>query len=428
MKQKSIPVEVLANILSFVDATDTVPLRLLCRMANQILNERETHIAAFGEACARNFHVDKLNASLEVIPQELFELSALRSLDLARSNLTGRVPLEFQHLEKLKILILSFNNFTGEVIGDTQLLENDWKRYKFHLVTLDLSHNNFTGPIPDVFRTCYVLESLDLSHNKLSGCISPEVHGWIRIKNLNLENNCLDGEIPDCIGISMRRLEKLLLTGNRLSGKIPASLGNEKILKALNTVLLGQNRFVGEFTVDLVNKLPRLAVLDVSHNKLEGKIDDCLIKKVDGEGKGGGSGAGLLLKQLVVNGNRDLDVGGLVAWARDKKKLKVSSKKEQRDGPIIQSSQKAPTADLKHQPGANVNAALREALPAATSAPTTNNSTDPTQFSANDKQVDETTKANFHAMNWSIKTTKVASDFNWSGFEMHLTNTCTKGQ
>ncbi|KAK9734474.1 hypothetical protein RND81_04G142300 [Saponaria officinalis] len=69
----------------------------------------------------------------------------------------------------------------------------DWSPF---LVTLDLSGNVFSGPIPSQIGNCRFLNSIDLSGNRLSGMIPVELAGLDRLKKLDLGDNQLSGLVP----------------------------------------------------------------------------------------------------------------------------------------------------------------------------------------------------------------------------------------
>ncbi|CAN1759064.1 Receptor-like protein 50 [Linum perenne] len=104
------------------------------------------------------------------------------------------VSMKGPDLEFLKILTvfksidLSSNNFDGpipEVIGKFKALQ-----------VLNLSHNAFSGQIPSEFGNLSNVESLDLSHNKLTGKIPNELTGMTFLSCMDLSDNNLVGKIP----------------------------------------------------------------------------------------------------------------------------------------------------------------------------------------------------------------------------------------
>ncbi|KAM3334414.1 hypothetical protein ACQJBY_029063 [Aegilops geniculata] len=89
---------------------------------------------------------------------------------------------------------------------------------------LDLSNNNFLGPIPqDISRQVPYLTSLDLSYNIFSGSIPQNISNMTYLDVLNLEHNQLSGQIPPQFDL-LTRLTTFNVADNLLSGPVPTSL------------------------------------------------------------------------------------------------------------------------------------------------------------------------------------------------------------
>jgi len=135
---------------------------------------------------------------------------AVTEIRLTYNNLAGTLPDEIAELTHLRSLVLDQNTLTGPIPNELSFL----KKLDF----LDLSHNHFSGPIPKELGALKGLGSLDLSHNYLTGKIPPEL-GYSRFLYwLNLSENYLEGSVPEEIG--NHRYLSVDLHGNQLSSFI----------------------------------------------------------------------------------------------------------------------------------------------------------------------------------------------------------------
>ena len=180
------------------------------------------------------------------------------SLHLSSNDLTGPIPLELGNLSALKSLQLG-GNLTGPIppeLGDLAALER-----------LYLNNNALTGPIPPELGDLAALEWLHLSGNALTGSIPPELGDLAALESLGLHRNALTGPIPLELG-NLAALESLGLDDNALTGPIPPELGN---LAALELLGLNWNALTGPIPLELGN-LAALEYLSLNRNALTGPI------------------------------------------------------------------------------------------------------------------------------------------------------------
>ncbi|XP_058111052.1 LRR receptor-like serine/threonine-protein kinase RGI5 [Magnolia sinica] len=122
------------------------------------------------------------------IPSSFGNLSYLNKLILDNNLLTGSLPTSIKNLQKLTLLDLSFNGLSGPIppeIGYVTSLT----------ISLDLSSNGFMGEIPKEMAGLTQLQSLDLSRNMLYGGIG--VLGELTsLTFLNISYNDFSGPIP----------------------------------------------------------------------------------------------------------------------------------------------------------------------------------------------------------------------------------------
>lgn len=93
-----------------------------------------------------------------------------------------------------------------------------------NMTNLDLSSNNFAGPIPsDIARQLPYVAYLELSYNKFSGEIPASISDMSFLTVLNLQHNQFSGQIPALFSM-LPWLRQLNVADNQLFGPIPLAL------------------------------------------------------------------------------------------------------------------------------------------------------------------------------------------------------------
>ncbi|XP_006599962.1 receptor-like protein EIX2 [Glycine max] len=241
------------------------------------------------------------NYLIGAIPDISLKLPNRPSIILNSNQFEGKIP---SFLLQAPTLMLSENNFSDlfPFLCDQSTAAN--------LATLDVSHNQIKGQLPDCWKSVKQLVFLDLSSNKLSGKIPMSMGALVNMEALVLRNNGLMGElpsslkncsslimldlsknmlsgpIPSWIGESMHQLIILSMRGNHLSGNLPIHLcytlditwmwkGVEREFKnpefKLKSIDLSSNNLMGEIPKE-VGYLLGLVSLNLSRNNLSGEI------------------------------------------------------------------------------------------------------------------------------------------------------------
>ncbi|CAH8368315.1 unnamed protein product [Eruca vesicaria subsp. sativa] len=209
---------------------------------------------------------------------------SIKHLNLSNNQLEGSLTSGFQLFQNLKVLDLSYNQLSGELPGfnyayDLQVLKlsnnkisgslpnNLLKSDSLLLTTLDLSGNNLSGPISDIMST--TLHSLDLSSNSLTGEL-PLLTGSCVL--LDLSNNQFEGNLTRWS--KWENVEYLDLSQNRFTGLFPDV--SPQLLRA-NHLNLSYNKLTGSLPERIPTLYPKLRVLDISSNSLDGPLPSGLL-------------------------------------------------------------------------------------------------------------------------------------------------------
>ncbi|KAL0724139.1 hypothetical protein Bca4012_038738 [Brassica carinata] len=244
------------------------------------------------------------------IPDDLSRCGNLKHLNLSHNFLDGE--LNISGLSNLEVLDLSVNRITGDIHSSFPLVCNS-------LVVANLSTNNFTGRIDDMFNGCRHLKYVDFSSNRFSGNIWADFGSLVQFsvsennlsasisasmfrKNctlqvnlafLDLSRNDFGGDIQEIFGrftqvkdlvlhgnyyfggisssniLKLPNIFRLDLSYNNFLGPLPPEISQMQSLKFL--ILLAYNNFNGEIPHEYGNILS-LQALDISFNRLNGSI------------------------------------------------------------------------------------------------------------------------------------------------------------
>ena len=167
------------------------------------------------------------------------EATLVKKIKLARSRISGTIPMELGSLQNLTLIDLKNNAISGNIpnsFGQLHLLQS-----------LVLENNQLNGSIPIVIGSLTTLERLNLKDNLLIGSIPRQITGCRLLTHIDISNNAITGSLPDTIG-SLSLLKDFRASSNNLIGKLPLSMSQ---MKSLKTLYLDNNRFSGELN-DLI--------------------------------------------------------------------------------------------------------------------------------------------------------------------------------
>ncbi|XP_051195035.2 tyrosine-sulfated glycopeptide receptor 1-like [Lolium perenne] len=206
----------------------------------------------------------------EIMPEDdiIDGFENLQVLDIQDCQLSGKVPLWISRLTSLEMLLLNRNQLTGPIPG--------WINSLSHLFFLDVSNNSLTGEIPLSLTEMPMLTSMENATHWDPRVFELPVYSGPSLQYrvvtsfptvLNLSHNYFTGVIPQQIG-QLKMLAVLDLSFNKLSGEIPRSTCNLTNLQVLD---LSSNNLTGAIPAGL-NSLNFLSAFNISNNDLEGPI------------------------------------------------------------------------------------------------------------------------------------------------------------
>uniref|UniRef100_A0A0R0FRV6 Uncharacterized protein n=1 Tax=Glycine max TaxID=3847 RepID=A0A0R0FRV6_SOYBN len=219
------------------------------------------------------FHLESLSIqsnSLEGgIPKSFGNSCALRSLDMSGNNLNKELSVIIHQLSGCARFSLQELNIRGNQINGTL---SDLSIFSA-LKTLDLSRNQLNGKIPESTKLPSLLESLSIGSNSLEGGIPKSFGNACALRSLDMSNNSLSEEFPMIIhhlsGCARYSLEKLDLGMNQINGTLP----DLSIFSSLKKLYLDGNKLNGEIPKDYKFP-PQLEQLDMQSNSLKGVLTD----------------------------------------------------------------------------------------------------------------------------------------------------------
>ena len=170
-----------------------------------------------------------VNKFVGKIPDNLGELASLNRLILGENSLSGPIPSSLGRCSSLQLLDFGSNSLSGTIpieIFEIESLE----------IALNLSFNHLSGAIPPQISALSKLSVLDLSHNELNGELLA-LSGLVNLVSLNVSHNNFTGYLPD--SKLFRQLSATDLEGNR---GLCSALRDDSCFLAINASAGARNR------------------------------------------------------------------------------------------------------------------------------------------------------------------------------------------
>ncbi|KAG0566917.1 hypothetical protein KC19_7G097100 [Ceratodon purpureus] len=157
------------------------------------------------------------NAFNGTIPNDLLFPRTLQYLDLSGNQITGGYPLE--QFRKPQNSLQSFNIGRNKFSG---VIRTDAFQNKTKLQKIDISHNNFTGQLPDLSKNTE-LRYLNLGGNHFTGTLT-NLSDFINVSvttTVNVSNNALSGPpLPNLKASDLGHVKELYLDSNGITGTL----------------------------------------------------------------------------------------------------------------------------------------------------------------------------------------------------------------
>eukprot|EP01083_Nonionella_stella_P106109 305749_1 len=214
------------------------------------------------------------------IPDIFDSFKLLNTLDLRRNSLNSTIPYSIKHATSIRVLWLAHNNLTGNInilSNCTNLRYVELHQNAFSgslspafcklssLQTLDMSHNDFNGRLPDCFRHgLRQIRELYMSGNHIMVNLTKNICPLFQLRILHLNGMQMVGTIPTCIS-NMKHVLDFQMTDNMLSSSIPDEICE---LKHLTHVMLSNNTLSGSIPSCIWTKLIQLRHIYLNENSL----------------------------------------------------------------------------------------------------------------------------------------------------------------
>lgn len=143
------------------------------------------------------------------------------------------------------------------------------------LQVVDLSGNQFYGPIPARLNDLWALHFVNFSNNNFSEWFPAGIRNLQQLKVLDLHSNQLEGDVGELIP-ELRNVEHLDLSRNQFIGSLELSVENvSSLANTVQYINLSGNRLVGQFWgADAMKLFRNLKILDLGDNEINGELPE----------------------------------------------------------------------------------------------------------------------------------------------------------
>jgi Leucine-rich repeat (LRR) protein len=251
--------------------TGSIPTEL--SRLQELLNWNMGHNQLVGEAASLFGSLPKIQNMLApgnqlegIVDEKFFAKSSnLINLNMADNKFTSTDTLPshlFNSMPNLKILALSKNNLHGKI---PEVTNSDSS-----MLYLSLYDNYLSGSITRSISNFKSLQHLDLTNNQLSGEIPTEMGTMSALKFLSIGNNedMSPSPIPTFLS-QLGNLKYLSLRHTNRNASIPLNFPSS--MKGLQYLDLSSNKLTGPLPIEMY-ALTKLEVLLLNSNQIDGAV------------------------------------------------------------------------------------------------------------------------------------------------------------
>ncbi|XP_052119273.1 receptor-like protein EIX1 [Arachis duranensis] len=204
-----------------------------------------------------------LSLTISVAPKWVFQLHKLVSLTCtsnyySSSDIGGPIPDGIQNLTMLENLDLSYHSFSSHI--------PDWLYGLRRLKSLNLGGNHLTGTVSNAMGNLTSLVSLDLSYNQFEGAIPSSFRKLCNLRHISFSNLKCNQQLSQILQILSQELKTLVASTSQISGHLTNQL---EMFQNLEKLDLSSNNIIGELPQSFT-KLSSLRFVDFSENHLTG--------------------------------------------------------------------------------------------------------------------------------------------------------------
>ncbi|TVU43448.1 hypothetical protein EJB05_09921, partial [Eragrostis curvula] len=229
------------NMLSGMQLTsDVLPLTSL-QFLDLSFNRFQGHIPMPNSSARYMDYSNNMFSS--VCPNFTLHLRSTRYLSMSRNIISGYIHYSICN-STLEVLDLSYNNFNGPL--PSCLMENR------KLVVLNLRGNHFEGMLPSNITTGCLLQTIDLHGNKIYGKLPMGLSNCLQLEILDLGNNYVVDTFPSWLR-GLPKLSVIVLRSNQFYGSIGDIVGDHKFKEyfpSLQIIDLASNNFSGNLSTE----------------------------------------------------------------------------------------------------------------------------------------------------------------------------------